>query len=96
MNNHTGEQLTGIWLARQSILNELKRRYRAGDNNVKPLDLSNAHRWHNPEQQDNCFTGSGIMPCPCCKVGTLRYSRAAYNGHIHGNCTTTGCVAWME
>jgi len=38
---------------------------------------------------------SGIK-CPCCEEGTLQYSVASYNGHIHGSCTTPGCVRWME
>jgi hypothetical protein len=39
---------------------------------------------------------SGTMTCPCCKAGTLRYSRAGYNGHIHAACSTSECVRWME
>lgn len=39
---------------------------------------------------------SGEIPCPACKSGTLRFSRAGYNGHIHAACSTKGCVAWME
>ena len=38
---------------------------------------------------------SGSIPCPICSKGQLRYSRA-YNGHIHGRCTTPDCVNWME
>lgn len=38
----------------------------------------------------------GEMPCPCCKDGILRYSIAAYNGHIWGKCSTTGCAQWIE
>lgn len=33
--------------------------------------------------------------CPVCN-GTLRYSVASYNGHMHGKCETEGCVSWME
>lgn len=40
--------------------------------------------------------GQGAIPCPCCDGGTLRYSVASYNGHMHGRCTTAGCVSWME
>jgi hypothetical protein len=37
------------------------------------------------------------IPCPCCEGGTLHYSYAgSYNGHIHAQCTTPGCNAWME
>lgn len=38
----------------------------------------------------------GEMPCPVCKTGKLGYSRAGYNGHIWGACTTKGCVRWMQ
>ncbi len=40
--------------------------------------------------------GYGAIKCPCCEHGELRYSVASYNGHMHGRCTTQGCVAWME
>jgi hypothetical protein len=39
---------------------------------------------------------SGSIACPVCKAGTLRFSRAAVNGHIHARCSTADCVAWME
>lgn len=38
----------------------------------------------------------GSIPCPNCEGGTLAYSRAAYNGHVWGKCSTEGCAAWME
>lgn len=38
----------------------------------------------------------GEMPCPNACGGTLRYSIAGVNGHIHGRCSTEGCAAWME
>jgi hypothetical protein len=40
--------------------------------------------------------GTGHIPCPGCKGGTLHYSVASYNGHMHGRCTTLGCASWME
>ena len=40
--------------------------------------------------------GYGSIPCPSCEGGTLRYSVASYNGHMHGRCSTKGCVSWME
>lgn len=40
--------------------------------------------------------GIGAIPCPCCESGELRYSVASYNGHMHGRCSTAGCVSWME
>lgn len=39
---------------------------------------------------------TGSIPCPICKTGTLHYSRASFNGHIHAACTTTDCTRWME
>jgi hypothetical protein len=39
---------------------------------------------------------NGTIPCPVCKAGSLGFSRAGYNGHIHAGCTTPDCVAWME
>lgn len=40
--------------------------------------------------------GAGSVPCPACKTGTLHYSVAGYNGHMHGRCTTADCLAWMQ
>lgn len=39
---------------------------------------------------------TGSIPCPCCAGGTVRFTRAGYNGHIHAVCSTAGCAAWME
>ena len=36
--------------------------------------------------------GAGSVPCPVCNTGTLNYSVAGYNGHMHGRCTTAGCL----
>lgn len=36
-----------------------------------------------------------VIECPICK-GRLHLSQAAYNGHVHGQCETSGCVSWME
>lgn len=36
-----------------------------------------------------------VIECPVCK-GRLHLSQAAYNGHVHGQCETEGCVSWME
>lgn len=38
----------------------------------------------------------GEIACPVCETGTLRYSIAQLNGHIHAACSTAGCVRWME
>jgi len=40
-------------------------------------------------------SASDIVECPACN-GRLHLSIAAYNGHVHGNCETEGCVSWME
>ena len=40
---------------------------------------------------------SGATDCPVCGTkNALGFSRAGYNGHIHANCVTPGCVSWME
>lgn len=39
--------------------------------------------------------GVGEVQCPVCD-GTLRFSVASVNGHMHAACITTGCVRWME
>lgn len=83
-----------ILVARKAIIEELKRRALAKEGNVIALNPSDAHRWHKP--QDNYYAGQGTMNCPVCGTGKLRYSRASYNGHVHAQCTTEGCVAWME
>lgn len=84
-----------IMIARQAILDDLKRRFQAGDKTVKGNE-----RWGTPygneDRGTNYFSGAGAMPCPVCKTGTLRYSRASYNGHVHGACTSEKCVRWME
>jgi hypothetical protein len=36
------------------------------------------------------------IDCPACKTGKLALSIAASNGHVHGQCSTPGCVSWME
>jgi hypothetical protein len=49
-----------------------------------------------PYKKGQSQSVGGEIPCPVCAKGTLRYSRAGYNGHIHARCSTVGCVAWME
>jgi hypothetical protein len=39
----------------------------------------------------------GTIDCPVCSSkGTLRFTRAGVNGHIHAACSTKNCVSWME
>lgn len=34
-------------------------------------------------------------PCPCCADGTLTITIAG-NGHTRGQCSTKGCISWIE
>ena len=38
----------------------------------------------------------GQEPCPACGTGMLSWSHSAFNGHVWGECSTEGCVSWME
>lgn len=38
----------------------------------------------------------GEIDCPKCGMGKIRYSWSAYNGHVHGKCSTACCLYWME
>lgn len=40
--------------------------------------------------------GQSSIPCPACETGTLRYSVASLNGHMHAKCSTINCVSWVE
>ena len=37
----------------------------------------------------------GEVACPACG-GALRWSKARSNGHVHGVCSTAGCLRWMQ
>lgn len=40
--------------------------------------------------------GRGAVACPACG-GTVQYTQAASNKHVHARCVTTpGCLGWME
>lgn len=82
-----------IGVARAAIVEDLGKRYRAGDRSVRPLDPEDEYRWFKP--QVNYFSGSGQMACPLCAHGALHYERSGYNGHVSGGCTS-GCVRWRE
>ncbi len=41
-------------------------------------------------------SNSTTIDCPACKTGKLSMTIAACNGHVHGHCSTEGCVSWME
>jgi len=40
--------------------------------------------------------GMSSLPCLLECGGSLKYSVAGINGHMHARCTTKGCVSWME
>lgn len=40
--------------------------------------------------------GSGVVKCPCCADGQIKFSVASVNGHLWAACTTTGCVRWRQ
>lgn len=87
-----------IIIARKSIMEELKRRGKAHDTNVKPGDGNfEGDIYHDePTKTEHYWSGSGKMLCPICNKGELYYSRASYNGHVHARCSTENCVSWME
>lgn len=38
----------------------------------------------------------GVVDCPGCGMGTVRWSRAARNRHLHAACTTPHCFSVMQ
>lgn len=38
----------------------------------------------------------GVVLCPTGCGGVLRLSHAGLNGHVWGQCSTNGCLSWME
>jgi len=40
--------------------------------------------------------GSGVVKCPVCPDGQIKYSIASVNGHMWARCTTEGCARWVE
>lgn len=79
--------------ARKAILADLKSRY---DNKVGGVRLVERCDDEVESELVNFHAGHGSVACPVCHKGTLKYSRASYNGHVHANCSTIGCVAWKE
>lgn len=39
---------------------------------------------------------SGSFTCPACEVGTVRWTRAGSNGHLHAACSTPNCFGVMQ
>jgi hypothetical protein len=58
----------------------------------------NVREWRNANKWDrkNPKSAQGKVPCEACGKGEIHLSMAAYNGHVHGKCTTEGCLSWME
>jgi hypothetical protein len=55
-------------------------------------------KWRQEQKwsRNNRVSAVGVVPCEACGVGQIHLSMAAYNGHVHGKCTTENCVSWME
>lgn len=87
--------INGTMIARMAIVSELDRRHAIGDKSV--VSKRSADR---DFSETGCMSayvaGAGKIPCPVCKTGTLGYSRAECNGHIHAACSTKNCVRWVE
>ena len=49
------------------------------------------------EQKKKRVGASQVIDCPACHgKHSLSLSISGYNGHVHGRCSTEGCVSWME
>jgi len=71
------------------------------DNHLRRMDnFAIAHKAAKDDARGKGFKkgkpGGGSLSCPICKIGTLRYSVAGLNGHMHAGCSTPNCVSWME
>lgn len=51
-------------------------------------------KWRTWTEQ-NRASKQEVIECPACK-GRLHLRQSGYNGHVHGQCETEGCVSWME
>lgn len=87
------KSIADVGRARKAIVADLEKRHADKDRKVTFNAESNQEVEDGPT---NFVSGSGIIICPICTTGSLRYSRAGYNGHVHARCSTDGCVAWME
>lgn len=48
------------------------------------------------ECTDGATDVRGIIPCPICGSGRIRYGISGPKRHIHARCSTPECVWWME
>lgn len=60
------------------------------------LAMAKAHEHARASRLKKGTGGRGELPCPACEKGTLRYSVAGINGHMHAACSDQACVRWME
>lgn len=44
----------------------------------------------------NQWGHQGTFGCPACKTGTVRWSRAPNNGHVHFRCSTPDCCLLLQ
>jgi hypothetical protein len=58
----------------------------------KVREWRDANKW----DRKNPKSATGKVPCEVCGKGEIHLSMSAYNGHVHGKCTTDDCVSWME
>jgi hypothetical protein len=58
----------------------------------KVREWREANKW----DRKNPNGATGKVPCEACGTGEICLSMSSYNGHVHGKCTTDGCVSWME
>lgn len=80
----TEEQVQADRLRDEQRMENFAKAHKAAKDHAKSLGLGRGHG------------GRGSIDCPVCVIGTLRYSVAGVNGHMHGSCTTEGCMSWME
>ena len=94
MDNKIAQLFANINIARKTILEDLQKRFDAGDKTIRKNESSEGI--DDAGEPRNYLSGVGQIDCPVCKSGKLRYTRASYNGHVHAACSTDNCVQWME
>ena len=91
--NNSDKRIAVMTKARNAVLENLRRRAKAGDATVKEGGLDLVRRY---PLESNYYSGSGMIPCPVCEKGMLKYSRASSNLHVMVACSTESCVRFME
>lgn len=80
----TDDEVAEIVAKKRESINSTAKAFSAVSNDVKAKGLKKGNG------------GGGYVKCPCCESGQIAYSVAGYNGHIWGQCSTKGCVSWMQ